>query len=182
MTDLPAKFLSTSQTLGIAETPEIVWISVVEQKLRLFVGHVLSAEYGVSTAKNGLGCRRDSYQTPVGLHRIAQKIGGGQPLGMVFKERMPTTLHAPPFAKASEARSTLHEDLILTRILWLEGLQPDVNQGGVVDTFSRYIYIHGTNHEDCIGQPASRGCIRMRNADVTTLFEAVELGSLVWIG
>jgi lipoprotein-anchoring transpeptidase ErfK/SrfK len=102
---------------------------------------------------------------------------------MIVKERKPTTVWK------SEANSNRQsaignrrsQDWILTRILWLEGLQPGVNQGGEVDSFSRYIYIHGTNHEELLGQPASHGCVRMSNLDVLLLFDAVETGSLVWI-
>ena len=148
-----------------------------------------TAEYPVSTAKNGVGCRRDSFQTPTGLHRVAQKIGDGQPVGMVFKERKPTTewkseIRNPKSETNPNQRSAIsnrRSDLILTRILWLEGLDPGVNHGGDVDTFARYIYIHGTNHEELIGHPASRGCVRMRNGDVMQLFDDVPVESLVWI-
>jgi hypothetical protein len=173
MSSLPEEFFASLEAKKIAETGQILWVSVSEQRLRLFVHRLQTAEYPVSTAKNGVGCRVNSYQTPTGLLRIAQKIGAGEPVGMIFKERRPTVLHA--------SRSVLDADLILTRILWLEGLEPGVNQGGDVDTFSRYIYVHGTNQEELIGQPASHGCIRMRNADVLQLFDAVEVGSVVWV-
>jgi len=175
MAGLPEEFFATLKALGIAETPQILWVSVAEQRLRLFVSRLPVADYQISTAKAGVGCRKNSHQTPVGLHRIAQKIGDRQPPGMIFKERQPTTVWK------SETNTNRQSDLILTRILWLEGLQPDVNQGGDVDTFARYIYIHGTNHEESIGQPASHGCVRMRNRDVLDLFDGVEVGSLVWI-
>lgn len=174
MTRLPVEIRQALDAAKIAETRSILWISVGEQRLRLYHHGVPVAEYAVSTSAKGTGCRQNSFQTPTGLHRVAKKIGEGQPVGMVFKERKPTTLNAQ--------RSTLNEDRILTRILWLEGLEPGVNQGGEVDTFERYIYIHGTNHEDKIGQPASLGCVRMRNDDVVKLFDAVEEGTLVWIG
>jgi hypothetical protein len=181
MPGLPAEFFDKIQTLGIAETSEILTISVSEQRLRLFKNRLCAVEYAVSTAEKGIGCHRDSYQTPVGLHRISQKIGKGQPSGTIFKERKPAG-KCQSIKSGSLNAGTNHDDLILTRILWLEGLEPGVNRGGDVDTFSRYIYIHGTNREDLLGQPDSHGCIRMRNADVKTLFDSVELGSLVWIG
>ena len=189
MSSLPVEFFDTLRALGITETREILWISVAEQRLRLFVNRFPVAEFAVSTAKNGVGCRRNSFQTPIGLHRIAQKIGGDQPLGTIFKERKPTTvwkseIRNPKSEGNPNRQSAIGNrqcDLILTRILWLEGLQPGINQGGDVDTFSRYIYIHGTNHEDLIGQPASHGCVRMRNDDVMGLFGCVFEGTLVWL-
>jgi len=175
MSSLPEEFYAGLKARKLAESTSILWVSVPEQRLRLFRNGLLVTEYGVSTARNGVGCLRDSYQTPTGLHRIAQKIGDSQPVGMIFKERRATGVRS----QESGARSK--EDLILTRILWLEGLEPGVNQGGDVDSFSRYIYIHGTNHEAHIGQPASHGCVRMCNEDVVKLFDSVEIGSLVWI-
>lgn len=176
MTRLPVEFRRALETVKIAETPVFLWVSVAEQRLRLYHRGRFVAEYAVSTSAKGTGCRKNSYQTPTGLHRVAEKIGDGQPVGMVFKERKPFGV------QSSEFRVQSSEDLILTRILWLEGLEPGVNRGGEVDSFGRYIYIHGTNHEDKIGRPASRGCIRMRNDDVVKLFDAVEPGTLIWIG
>jgi len=119
---------------------------------------------------------RDSLGTPVGLHAIADRIGAGQPPGTVFKGRVPTGHH---FSELPEHNSD--SNLITSRILRLRGLEPSVNQGGDVDSYSRYIYIHGTNHEDRIGRPASAGCILMRNLDIIELFEEVRSGDLVWI-
>ena len=190
MSSLPAEIFDKLRAFKIAETREILWVSVREQKLRLFVNRRPTGEFSVSTAAKGIGCTRNSHQTPTGLHRIAQKIGDGEPAGTIFKERVPVGVRS----QKSEARSlenqisnhesrmsNLEPDLILTRIVWLEGLEPGVNQGGNVDTFARYIYIHGTNHEDRIGQPASHGCVRMRNDDVIKVFDQVSVGSLVWL-
>jgi lipoprotein-anchoring transpeptidase ErfK/SrfK len=177
MPGLPEEFYAAARARRVTETPVILWVSVPEQALRVFVHGQPAAQYPVSTAQRGVGCRRDSLQTPVGLHRVAQKIGDGQPTGTIFIERQP--------AVCSDSQSSIRNpqsDLILTRILWLEGLQPGINQGGEVDTFSRYIYIHGTNHEEQIGQPASHGCVRMRNQEVLELFALAEVGTLVWIG
>ncbi len=190
MSTLPEEFFAAIRARSIAETRLVLWVSVTEQRLHVFLDRRPAAEYAVSTATNGVGCRRDSFQTPTGLHRIARKIGDGQPRGTIFKERTPTTSWKPEIRNPkpetiSNRQSVIgsrQSDLILTRILWLEGLEPGVNRGGEVDTFHRYIYIHGTNHEDLIGQPASHGCVRMRNDDVMGLFETVEIGTLVWIG
>lgn len=136
-------------------------------------GDMLIREYPISTAKNGLGEQCGSYCTPRGRHRIAEKIGAGQPLYAVFKSRVPTgEIWSHELAEEKSGC-----DWILTRILWLEGLEEGRNKGGEVDTHDRYIYIHGTNEEHLIGQPVSHGCIRMKNADVAELFDLVEEGT-----
>lgn len=111
----------------------------------------------------------------MGLHRVAEKIGEGAAVGAVFLGRKPTGEVVLP-GSADPGR-----DAITTRILWLEGLEDGLNAGGTVDTRSRYIYIHGTPHEGQIGSPASRGCVRMRNADVIELFERTPTGTHVLI-
>lgn len=156
-------------------------ISIPRQRLYLLEstpdGDNLLREYPVSTAANGPGETSGSYCTPRGRHRIAHKIGADQPLHAVFKARVPTgDIWTPQWAAAHPG-----EDWILSRILWLEGLEPGRNQGGSVDTKARYIYIHGTGEEHRIGTPVSHGCIRMRNADVVDLFERVEAGTPVEI-
>ncbi len=125
-----------------------------------------------STSRFGTGQLKDSNRTPLGLHRIAEKIGDGQPVGMVFKGRQPIDqeITGDP-AKA-----------ITTRILWLEGLDPDFNRGGDVDTHDRYIYIHGTGDETTLGRPASCGCIHLAATDLVPLFNILPGGTLVWIG
>jgi hypothetical protein len=131
--------------------------------------------YSISTSRYGQGQKEGSLKTPLGIHRIAQKIGEHEPLGRVFRGRVATDEQCFPEDYDGEA------DVITTRILWLEGLQPGVNQGGDVDSRQRYIYIHGTADEVHIGEPASIGCIRMKNTDVIALFERVEEGDLVVI-
>lgn len=106
-------------------------------------------------------------KTPTGRFRVVEKIGAGMPLGTVFKSRRPVK----PTRKGLRG-----EDLILTRILWLEGLEAEN-----ANTRERFIYIHGTNHEEQIGEPASHGCIRMRSADLVELFERVKIGTSVFI-
>lgn len=140
-------------------------------------GDMLIRQYPVSTAANGAGSQNGSHCTPLGRHRIAEKIGAGAPLGTAFKSRQPTgEIWTPELDPANPGR-----DWILTRILWLEGLEPGKNQGGTVDSHSRYIYIHGTNEEHKLGSPASHGCIRMKNEDVAELFNLVKVGTEVRI-
>lgn len=134
-------------------------------------------EYPVSTALNGAGEAEGSYCTPRGRHRVVQKIGADAPLFAVFKARVPTGEIWTPEMEAKTPGS----DWILSRILWLEGMEPGKNQGGTVDSHARYIYIHGTNEESKIGTAVSHGCIRMRNADVVDLFERVPVGTGVEI-
>ena len=113
-----------------------------------------------------------SHGTPPGVHRIARKIGGGAPAGTIFNERVSN-------GEIWKPGQHTEEDLILTRILTLEGLEEGINSGSGVDSLARYIYIHGTNHEAEIGKPASGGCIRMTTADIIDLFDRVEEGDPV---
>ena len=152
---------------------ERIEIDLTAQCLRAFLDTGAVCEYPVSTARNGPGEILDSECTPRGRHRIAEKIGAGCPLDTVFVGRRPTGERwSPELAAAHPGR-----DWILTRILWLEGLEPGFNAGGECDTKGRYIYIHGTPASTALGQPGSRGCIRMRNADLVELFDRVEVGS-----
>lgn len=137
----------------------------------------LLKQYTVSTSKFGTGNQNGSEQTPLGLHRIKDKLGGAMPVNEVFIGRVP---HGN-LDECKERGVELPDDVIMSRILWLEGMEPGRNQGGYVDTYQRYIYIHGTNHEDKIGVPSSIGCIRMRNEDIVDLFRLVEVGSEVLI-
>lgn len=175
---LPSDFLERLVELGEPLTKNILIINVSEQKLLHFQGNTLLATYLISTGKNGTGQEQNSFQTPLGMHRIAKKIGEHAALNSIFVERVNT-------GKVWKGEF-IDKDLVLTRILWLEGLEKGFNQGisrtgKVVDTFKRYIYIHGTNVEESIGMPVSKGCIRMRNDDVLTLFPLVDQGSLVYI-
>jgi len=152
-------------------------ISIAAQRLRLLVNGKVLADYPVSTAKNGPGQLKGSECTPTGWHRIRAKIGSGLPLNAVFKARRPTgEIYSPMLAAEFPER-----DWILSRILWLGGLEPGKNRYGEVDSTWRYIYIHGCPDELMTGEPASHGCIRMKNADVVELFDAVEAGCRVFI-
>lgn len=144
-----------------------IHISVKKQELTLKAGRKKLAAYSISTSRFGLGSKEGSLKTPTGRFRIAEKIGDGMPLGTVFKSRRPV--------KATK-KMLREEDLVMTRILWLDGLDL-----GNANTYERFIYIHGTNHEGQIGQAASHGCIRMRKSDLVELFERVGIDTPVMI-
>lgn len=157
------------------------YIAVVDirgQRLHLLECGRLVVSYAVSTAARGIGSREGSEQTPVGVFRVVEKYGGNAPVGMVFKGRRDTGEIAPIL---SDPEDPAENDLVTTRILRLGGLQAGFNQGGYVDTFSRYIYIHGTPEEGRIGTPVSHGCVRMRNTEVIDLFDRLPQDSLVCI-
>jgi len=153
-------------------------VSIGGQWLRLLAPDGRSeAEYRVSTAATGAGEQKGSGCTPRGRHRIRAKIGAGQPLGAVFRARRPTgEVWTPAYAAAHPGR-----DWILTRILWLGGLQAHFNRYGDCDSAWRYIYIHGTPDTEPMGVPRSHGCIRMRNNELVELFERVRVGDEVLI-
>ena len=151
-------------------------VSIRAATLTLFRGGVVANVYPVSTSLRPPSQVAGSLGTPRGLHEVAERIGGGQPPGVVFSSRVPTGRH---FRELPEAEAA--GNLVTTRILWLRGLEPGFNAGPGVDTYDRYVYIHGTNHEDRIGRPASGGCVLLRNLDVIALHDAVRTGDLVWI-
>ena len=160
---------------GTALNGHILYVSAARQRLFHVVEGRMQDSYLIATAKAGLGCTVDSYCTPPGLHRVAEKIGAGLPLGAVLKDRRPTG----EVADLARADSAL--DVITSRILWLEGLEEGTNRGGAVDSHDRYIYLHGTGDESSLGRPTSMGCVRMRNVDIVALFDRVPVGALVVI-
>lgn len=141
----------------------------------------LQKSHVISTSLRPPSNVKGSLGTPRGLHAIAEKHGAGTPPGIVFKARVSTGRHFREFDPAQQT-----DNLITSRILWLRGLEPGVNAGTnaageVVDTYGRYVYIHGTNHEERLGTPFSGGCIEMHNLEIIALFEQVRVGDLVWI-
>lgn len=157
--------------------PVEVLISLTRQALRLQRGGLVEREFLVSTSRYGPGEERGSLCTPRGLHIVRARIGGGLPAGAVLRGRRPTgEVFSPELHRVAPGR-----DWILSRILWLSGLEPGRNRLGTVDTMRRYIYIHGTPDHEPMGVPFSHGCIRMRNADVCWLFDAVPAGTRVII-
>ncbi|MGR8929164.1 MAG: L,D-transpeptidase family protein [Gammaproteobacteria bacterium] len=152
-------------------------VCIARQEMAIVENETVLRRYSVSTAKNGPGQRRGSECTPTGWHRIRAKIGDGAPINSVFVGRRPTgEIYSPQLAAEHPQR-----DWILSRILWLGGLEPGHNRYGDVDSTWRYIYIHGCPDELMQGVPASHGCIRMNNADVIDLFDKVELGCKVFV-
>jgi hypothetical protein len=170
------EFLDACRKSGIAPTQFVLVVSVGGQAVSLFENTSASWRLGdkmrCSTSRFGIGQAEGSNCTPLGLHRIAEKIGAGEPAGTVFKSRQAVGhTSQPEFADAK----------ITTRILWLEGLEPGFNRGGGVDSHTRYIYIHGTADQAGIGKPASCGCIHLADADLIPLFDLLPAGTLVWI-
>jgi hypothetical protein len=172
LADMLAEYLSVRYP-GTDTDGDLLYVAVRRQRLfHLRGGRVIGA-YVVSTSAQGLGAQRDSEQTPEGLHRVVRRIGEGVPPGGVFRERV----FSGEFAGDGEADT----DLITSRILWLDGLEPQVNLGGNVDSRTRGIYIHGTPETAGLGTPSSHGCIRMSDEDVIRLFDRVPLNALVVI-
>ena len=150
-------------------------VSVSKQQLFLYANGNLERVYTVSTSRYGVGNEDGSLKTPLGVHRVLEKIGAGAPSGTIFKHRKNTK----QIARIYKTQAKSPYDVITTRILQLEGLEPGINRGAGIDTRERNVYIHGTHEEGLIGQPASIGCVRMKNADVIELFEKMEQDSLV---
>jgi len=196
MTRLPLDFFLACRRHGVIVTRLVLCVNVAKQSAVLLeklqgrarppagpcgpcgpCGAPASNGYRVihacrcSTSRFGIGQVCGSNRTPLGLHRIAEKIGGGRPVGTVFRSRQAAgfTWHGQPGAT------------ITSRILWLDGLEPGFNRGGNVDSHARYIYIHGTGDEPALGRPASCGCIHLAADDLLPLFDMVPVGTLVWI-
>lgn len=179
----PQHFALAASRHGLAPTRFLLVVNVARQTLQLFeetrtdswttrfLSYAYQKRFLISTSAWGTGQSVDSYQTPLGLHRIAVKVGGGYPLGTVFRSRQPVGL----------TWKGLPDAAIVHRILWLEGLEPGLNRGGDVDTFRRYIYIHGFGDELTLGRPCSHGCIHVAAADLLPLFDLLPVGTLVWI-
>jgi len=149
------------------QTRRSIHVSIRDQQLTLLEGETPIRRYPVSTSRFGIGTEEGSFKTPTGNFRVAQKIGHGMPSSTVFRGRVPLNPDDPLPAT---------EDLVMSRILWLDGID-----GDNANTRERFIYVHGTKHEDKIGQRDSHGCVRLRNADVIELFDLVDEGTLVVI-
>lgn len=148
-------------------------VSIRQQQLSLYMNSTLIKTFRIGTAKKGAGEQYGSQQTPRGRHIILEKIGEGAPFNTVFKARKPTgELFTPELFQQYPGR-----DWMLSRILWLGGLEPGKNQGGEVDTERRYIYIHGSPDSALANAPASHGCINMFMADMVELFDLVKIGT-----
>lgn len=179
---IPPDLLETAAICGVPLTQDILSVRVHQQAMfhwrvanalrnGVELDYELQRNYLISTSRFGIGQVEGSNQTPLGLHRIVEKIGGAWPAGTVFKARQPIgfTWNGMPDAK------------ITTRILWLEGLEPGRNRGGNVDSHQRFIYIHGVGDQSTLGRPTSCGCVHLADKDLVPLYEILREGTLVWI-
>ncbi|HEY2952541.1 MAG TPA: L,D-transpeptidase [Verrucomicrobiae bacterium] len=180
---LPAAFVRATLKHGVPPSRFVLVVTVADQTMSLFERSKASPStagfppytclkrYRISTSRFGVGQVENSNQTPLGLHRIAQKIGGGWPIGTVFKSRQVVGL----------TWQGLPDATIAHRLFWLDGLEPGFNRGGQVDSHRRFIYIHGFGDESTLGRPQSHGCIHVAAADLLPLFDRLPTGTLVWI-
>ncbi|MDP1579369.1 MAG: L,D-transpeptidase [Candidatus Didemnitutus sp.] len=176
MKDSFERAIEKCNALGFKPTERVIVVSIAQQRLGFYRDGQLVKVFVVSTSLRPPSNVKDSLGTPRGLHTIAERIGGGAPPGIVFNTRVSTGQHFSELSATQQERN-----LITTRILWLRGLEPGHNAGGNVDTYARYVYIHGTNREQLLGSPASSGCVQMGNLDMIELAEAVRTGDHVWI-
>ena len=171
-----ARLSRINRRLGkyLADPGEVYLVQSIEEQ-RLFVceKETVVVRFDSSTSRFGTGIRENSFKTPPGVHRIREKIGDGAPAGRIFAERKDTGIDWDGVSAG--------DNLILTRILRLEGLEEGINKGMGVDSFERCIYVHGTNREDLVGAPMSHGCLCLRNRDIIRLFEMVAGGTVVYI-
>ena len=166
------RLVKKCRELGISVSRICLVASIPEQRLFLFEDGKSLKGCSMSSSKRAPSCEENSFGTPWGLHEVCEKIGEGEPEGMVFKGRRPIGLRYWECDPGEQRKN-----LITTRILRLHGLEEGVNRGGDHDTFARMVYLHGTNHEDRIGQPASAGCLQVTNEDALELFELVPVGT-----
>ena len=156
---------------------EIVFVSIEKQKLYHIKNNKIISEFIISSSAYGTGNKAGSNKTPLGLHKVKQKYGDNTPINGRMKGRVYYGEIAAIYRDNTKSKT----DDVTTRILWLEGLEHGRNKGEGIDSFKRYIYIHGTSEEGRLGTPASHGCIRMKNKDVSDLYKIIEVGTLVLI-
>ena len=154
-----------------------MYVAVKHQRLYLIKGDSTIRKYSISTAKKGVGSKKNSYKTPPGLHTIKRKIGKDVPEGGIMVSRV----YKGSKAKILTSKTKADGDYVTSRIMWLQGEEPGVNKGRNMDSYNRFIYIHGTAEEGLIGEPASHGCIRMTNKDVIELFDLIDEGTPILI-
>ena len=171
------KINSYLNNLEIDNKSEMIFISIKKQKLYYMKNKIIIQEYIISSAELGVGNVQGSNKTPLGLHKIKQKFGeetpeNGRMIGRVFYGEISNIIQDTSISKTDD---------ITSRILWLDGQEKGYNKGGNVDSYNRYIYIHGTSEEGRIGIPSSHGCIRMKNKDIIELYDKIKIGTLVLI-
>jgi hypothetical protein len=156
---------------------EVLYVNITEQKLYHIKENEIVKTFVISSSEYGTGSEVGSNKTPLGLHKIKEKFGdktpiNGRMIGRVFYGQIATI-----FTDNNKSKT----DDVCSRILWLAGLEEGLNKGEGIDSYNRYIYIHGTSEEGRLGKPASHGCIRMKNKDVIELYEKIKIGILVLI-
>ena len=156
---------------------EVLYVSIKQQKLYHIQNDSIIKEYIISSSAYGIGSKAGSNKTPIGLHSIKEKYGDNTPIN----GRMTGRVFYGDIATIYTDETKSKTDDITSRIFWLEGMEKGKNKGKGIDSFSRYIYIHGTSEEGRLGKPASHGCIRMKNKEVIDLYNLVEVGTLVLI-
>jgi hypothetical protein len=164
--------------MSLLMKPIEIEISISEQKLFLLNSESVIKTYQISSSKYGEGSKANSFKTPLGRHVIKRKIGKDMPKGARFIGR---SFSGEIYPIYNANKVIVEDDVVQSRILWLDGLEIGINKGKDVDSYNRYIYIHGTPEEWLLGTKASKGCIRMSNEDVIELFHLVEEGMLVTI-
>ena len=162
--------------ISYAESAHIE-VDISEQRLYLIENSLIKASYPISTSKYGEGSIENSFKTPLGKHSIKEMIGEEAEINTIFTSRINTKRSATIIDQFDDTDN----DYVTSRIMWLDGEEDGLNKGGNVDSFRRYIYIHGTHEEGLIGTKASHGCIRMFNYDVIELFNLVNIGTKVLI-
>ena len=160
-----------------AFTDEVIYVSIKKQKLYHIEHDSIIKEYIISSSAFGIGNVSGSNKTPIGLHSIKEKYGEKTPINGKMTGREFHGNIATIYTDQTKSKT----DDVTSRILWLEGLEKGKNTGEGIDSFKRYIYIHGTSEEGRLGKPASHGCIRMKNKEVIDLYKLVEVGTLVLI-
>ena len=162
------------------EKPELkikILVDISEQRLYLKSGEQTLVSYPISSSKYGEGSKENSFKTPLGNHIIKEKIGENAPINTIFISRINTK----NIASIENKPKNTENDYVTSRIMWLEGEENGVNKGPGIDSYERYIYIHGTHEEGLIGVKASHGCIRMFNVDVIDLYDRIYNGTKVII-
>ena len=155
----------------------LIYVDIDNQTLFFLKKGTVKKTYRVSTSVYGTGNKENSLKTPLGKHKISQKIGDNLPFAAILKGRLWTG----EVAKLIIEKKDTNFDIVTSRILWLEGLEEGINKGPGIDSKSRFIYIHGTAEEGLIGELASNGCVRMYNSDVIDLYSRVTVNTQVWI-